>query len=159
MFLDKDIQEYKMVDVLKKKKTIEERRLELKEKEKALMERERIYSKKLMVEIGKIAIKSNISHLDKDHLFGAFLDISEKAKNPKNLAQWKEISSKANEEEEKGKQIIISFKTSPTSEVKALLKNNKFKWNTFRGEYYGFGDKGTIENLFKNHECKIEVIV
>lgn len=148
-----------MVAVSKKLKILEDKKNKIRDQAKALKERERLSFRKQQLEIGRLAMKAKISDLDNDSLFGAFLEISEKAKDEENQMKWKKICTTYQETNEKnGQALTIYFKSPPSAEVKDRLKKLKFRWNSFRGEYYGFGDKKVISDQFKSPECKIESI-
>lgn len=147
-----------MAEVIRKKLSLAEKKDILRKKEKLLSAREKLSTQNQMINIGKLASKAKINHLDDHTLFGAFLEISKHLSDDSKLTAWKMHSENKNKEKESGKPLTISFKLTPDKEVKDLLKLNKFKWNSFRREYYGFGDKAELSKLFKNIECKIEVI-
>lgn len=150
-----------MDSVLKSKKSLEEKRVELQNKAKLLKEQERRSNEKMMKEIGRIALSAQIEHLDKDVLLGAFLEIADKYKD--NTAQkelWKQKSLQFYNNKKNinsGQPLVITFKNLPSIDVKETLKVNKFKWNSFRGEYYGYGDVELMKKLLNNIQCKIEV--
>ena len=116
--------------------------------------------------LGQLFVKTKTSHLDHEVLFGALLEIAERAQNEHALNSWRvkfeeyaEINKKSYVTAN-GSRMTISFKsqTSLAPEIKEKLKEMKFKWNEFRGEYYGFGDREALRNLLAGHECNIETI-
>ena len=144
--------------LMKQKKALEDKKNKLRDKEKFIKEREKRTSQKQMLEVGRLAAKAKIAKIELDSLFGAFLEIAENLSNAEKLAQWKEKSSIENSKNMSGNRITISFKQTPENSVKEQLKKLNFKWNRFRGEYYGIGDKSALSVILKNTEHKIEVI-
>lgn len=131
------------------------------EKAKRLKEIEMRSINKQLLEIGRLAMAAKIDKLDKESLLGAFLEIAEKSQSGSaSLDLWKKKSQalKTQTSDRVGQALVISFETSPPIEIKAVLKEHKFKWNDFRGEYYGFGDKTKISNLLKSCKCAIESV-
>jgi len=147
-----------MTDNLKtQKKSIEERKRDLEQKKKNLMNKERASSQKRMLEIGRFALKAKINNLDDSLLFGAFIEIANNSNNVEFIAKCRENLQQINTENS-GSRITISFKQPPSREIKDHLKSIDFKWNKFRGEYYGFGDKSSLSKIIGKIDCKIEVI-
>lgn len=147
-----------MLNVIIKKSLLEEKKELLKKKERLLNEKEKIIDQKRLINIGRLASKANLGHLDEHTLFGGFLELSKHLSNQSKLMEWKEKSEQETASKQRGNPITISFKGQPNKNEKQLLKIHKFKWNSFRGEYYGFGDKGQITKLFEKSECKIDLI-
>lgn len=147
-----------MPSLEKQKSKLEDNKRKLKEREKMLKEKEKKSSKNTLSNLGRLLIKTQISHLDSEALIGALLAISEMAKDEKNISLWKEKAQKHKANDKTGNAITISFKNPPDFEVREKLKELNFKWNSFRGEYYGFSKKDEVSDLLKNHECKIEMI-
>ncbi len=52
--------------------------------------------------------------------------------------------------------LIVSFETDPPPEIKTALKGLKFRWNAFRREWYGYGQKDQLEELLKASKATIE---
>jgi hypothetical protein len=144
--------------IVEAKKVLAEKLKDLRKKEKILLEKEKISENKKLIALGNLVVKAKIDHLNNEYLFGAFIEIAEYSKNPENLNRWKENRKNIctqNPEFKKNK-ITISFKKTIDPSLKIQLKNLGFKWNKFSGEYYGFGDKSEIVDLFKNQECSIQ---
>ncbi len=152
-----------MLNIEKQKSRIENSKGKLKEKEKLLKEKEKKEFRNRINALGELFVKTQTSHLDHELLLGALLEIAEKSKIEKNLTEWRE-KFEENERSQrltiskKGNAITISFKLSPDPIVKKKLKELNFKWNSFRCEYYGFGEKTVLNELLKNCECSIEMI-
>jgi hypothetical protein len=147
-----------MVNFAKQKASLESQKRKIKDKEKMLREQEKRISEKNLV---SVLMKSKIAHLDQEALMGALLEISEKANDTNILEKWREKSSQHNTSDPQKiteNPITISFKSHPPIDVRNMLKDMKFKWNSFRGEYYGFWKKNIVKDKFKNYECTIEEI-
>lgn len=142
----------------KQKQQIATRKKELQDKEKRIREKELQNQKKRYIEIGRLAYKAKIDHIDESSLLGAFLEIAEKSSLAEVLQQWKKKSTKIPNSATQNTPLSIKFTISPSVEIKAILKAQKFRWHSFRGEYYGNGNQGEIEKLLKGIPCKIEVL-
>lgn len=143
--------EKQKLDEKKKKIVLQERILKEKEKKQRALRFE---------EIGRIAVKANIDILDEHTILGAFLEISDKIKENNSIDTWKvraekflQVIAKADDSP-----ISISFESDPSAETKSKLKDAGFKWNRFRKEYYGFGNRSEVQKLFQEAGCTIEVL-
>lgn len=140
-------------NILHKKKKLLAKEAEIKLKEKKSLEK-RFY------ELGKLLVKSNIFEFDDQLLLGAFIDIYERSQDENLRKQWVEKSKcffRENSNNELSRLLVI-FKNPPPDEIKSKLKQMKFKWNEFRGEYFGYGDKENLSKLLSGIECTIEEI-
>ena len=133
---------------------IEERKKRIRELE---IRAKKLGRKKRLVEFQSLANKAGLLDLDLDStaLFGALLEISESSKDLKTLNRWKERGAIKTEDKIP---VAISFKTSPSQEIKDSLKDLKFRWNSFRREYYGSGDISVLKSLLKNVEHEVITI-
>lgn len=141
------------------KEKLEKKKKQLLLKEKLIKEKERQVRARRLVEIGKLAGKAEIDHLDEQVILGAFLEIAENLKEKRNLENWKQ-KAKAfleNAEESIQEPLIISFASNPAPEVKFLLRELNFKWNNFRKEFYGYGDRKSIEKALAGTEYMIDL--
>lgn len=57
-----------------------------------------------------------------------------------------------------GTPLSITFTSDTDESTKKEIRNSGFKWNKFRTEFYGHGNKSEIEPLLKNTDYKVEVI-
>ena len=147
-----------MANLEQQKSKLEETKRKLKEKENMRRGKERIQTQNALSNLGQLFVRTKLSHLDQEILLGALLEISEKSKDEKVLENWRKKSQQHSATTIKGNPITISFKNPPAFEIKEQLKSMNFKWHSFRGEYYGHGDKSIMEKLLANHDCKIEII-
>ena len=136
-----------------KKQKIKYNELNLKKKELAIQIRAK-------ESIGEVAFQASIHHLGESTLLGAFLEINDRAKNEETVRRWASEGEKYLEFNNKNIQqpMIIKFLSSETPESKKIMKENKFRWNTFNGEWQGRGIKSAVEDLLKNHTVSIEVV-
>ncbi len=150
-----------MSEVLDK---LSEKKRKLDEQKKKLNDlefRERLKKKKQnLVILRKLLDKTNLMDtFSNNHqaLEGAFIELSELAKDNKNVTRWINLAESSSLKSASSfLALAISFKNHPSNEVREKLKALKFKWNGFRKEYYGFGDKKEIEKLLSDTEAKIE---
>lgn len=144
-----------MANADKKIKTVDEKLSELKEKEKQLIAKEKSSYQKRLLDIGRLAAKANIDSLDSNILLGAFLEIASRMNDKECVSTWIKNSSNK-EQEKKGNRFAVSFKEQPSNEVKELLKSLGFRWNSFRGEYFGIASAESLEEISKKAKCKID---
>lgn len=143
----------------KQKLLLESSKEKIKQKEKMLKEKEKMSARATLSSLGQLFVKTKTSHLDPEILLGALLEIAERSNEKEILDGWMkraqnytELSSKNS----RGTPLAISFKSHPDVDIRTKLKELKFKWNGFRGEFYGFGDKTILQNLLQESACSIE---
>ena len=148
----------------KAKQKLDEEKQRLKAKIKSKEEMLRIKEKKQLfnqlVEIGKVAQKANINDIDRLTLLGAFIEISKVKEDPSKLASWRkqgELLEEKNSQSDSSA-LTIKFSSTPSEANLKKIKELKFKWNRFRKEFYGYGNKETLNNLLKNDQPIIEEI-
>jgi|LakMenE18May11ns_1017448.scaffolds.fasta_scaffold9876512_2 hypothetical protein len=144
----------------KKKYMFEEKQKKLKEKKELLKFKEKQYMNKKFLDMGKLVHLSKISNLDDQLLLGAFLEIAERMNDETSKSVWLEKEKKFRAQDDKNVQtrILLSFKNPPPLEVRNSLRQMKFRWNEFRKEYQGIGDKAALENLLKGLQYDLEEI-
>lgn len=136
--------------LMKEKLALKERMLAMKERKKRV---------KRFSEVGKIAYSAGIDQLDQAILLGAFLEISSQLSEKLKIDHWKRLADEFSKEQETEKSgLIISFQNPPSDEIRTTLKEMKFRWNKFRGEYYGYGEKKLLDELLKTCQANIEVV-
>jgi len=141
-----------------KKKKLDKQIEKFELKKKLLEAKERKKQASKFSEIGRIASKAKIDHLDEHTLLGAFIEIANQ-QNEK-CEEWKKHAEEFNNPLSKESEQVFSiyFKEEPSKEIKKYMKESKFIWNRFRREYYGRGNKKDLENLLKGYQAKIEEI-
>lgn len=149
-----------MTTIGKEKERLNKKLERLKEQEKKLLEKEKLMKKNRYAEIGKLAYKAKIGSLNENLLLGAFLEISHKMKTDSHQKSWEKLAEDFQNDltSNSNTPLTISFKTHPDKEIQEQLKGLKFRWNSFRGEYYGYGNHDELKELLKNCSCKIEVV-
>lgn len=126
------------------KEKLDQTRARLEKRQKLIHTKMRKGRLKGMIELGGLVAKAGLENFDPVVLFGAFLEIKEAATNEKALKRWaekREAWLKMNE----ARRLIVKLLSEPATEASNLLKGKKFRWNTFRKEWYGFGKKEEIE--------------
>ncbi len=150
-----------MTDNLESQKAaIAQKKERLEKKEKLLKQKERKLRTKRLIELGSLIEKIELNDLQGSALFGALLEIKEKSKNKDSIEAWtkkgKEFSARPFAV--KQSPLAISFAHSPPEAILKILREKSFKWNRFRKEWYGFGDKKSLEDTLKNANATIEVL-
>ena len=126
-----------------------------------MKEREKKHLFNKLIEIGKLASKSSIDNLEKMALLGAFLEIGQKRENQSILLEnWRKKAEDFLKYSDKNNTVSLSIKfpSPPDKIILDKLKELKFKWNRFRKEFYGLGNKDDISKLFSETGCFIEEI-
>jgi len=149
-----------VVDLDEQKKKIEVQKKKIQIKEKMLKEHEKQKKFRRLSEIVATAIKANIDQLDEVTLLGAFLEIAGKMQNEKTLSEWKEMGELylQNQDEKAAVPLIISFESDPGTPIKEELRKLRFRWNSFRKEYCGYGNQKELEALLQSSHATIEII-
>ena len=147
-------------DQLKSQKeflAIKKERIE--KKEKILKAKERKLRIRKLIELGSLVEKAHIGQLQSEALLGAFAEIQLKSKDPETLSKWTETGKIfLNQQSSISKTpLIVSFETPPPEEILKQLRGYKFKWNRFRKEWYGYGDKEELASIFEKFSPKITV--
>lgn len=142
------------------KKRLENEKEKIRLKEKLIRDRERKMRAKRFQEIGRLAHKAEIDLLDSDALLGAFLEIQSRKANKSDIAGWKEKASalKTADDQQGKTPMIVALKEEAPTEVKRKLSDLNFKWNSFRKEYYGHGNRGELSEILENIKHELEVV-
>lgn len=137
-----------------KKKRLAQKKQSIQMQEKLLKEQEKKKRAARFAEIGRLANAANIDHFDQTTLLGAFIELAEKLQNDSAKEKYtKNGHDFLKQQKEKDSiPMFITFKSTPNKEIKEKLKTLKFKWNSFRGEFYGYGNKKDIETLLTGYE-------
>jgi hypothetical protein len=142
---------------------LSEKKQQILQAQKLLIRQEREKEKRIRIkksiEIGKLACKANIDLIDSQALLGAFLELAHRASEAKNIEKWQQAAKDFLHKSQFEQQTLcVSFQSEPSSEVKKRIQDLGFRWNKFRKEFYGYGKKIDIENMFKDLPCKIEIL-
>ena len=149
-----------VVDLEEEKKKVELQKKKIQLKEKLIREQEKRRKFKRISEIVEIAFKMNLDQVEDAVLMGAFLEISEKIQDPKMIVEWKKMAAlhQQSHEEKSEHLLAIAFTKEPEKEVREMLKKMKFRWNSFRKEFCGYGNQRELENLLKESDFSIEIL-
>ncbi|MEM7175140.1 MAG: conjugal transfer protein TraD [Chlamydiota bacterium] len=128
--------------------------------EQLLKEKERKQRTKSLIKLGALIAKAKLDSFEKEEILGALLEIKEKSEDKEMLAKWKEKGTAIfeSEKEKSGQAIIIRFPEAPSTMVRKKLKDNKFRWNAWRKEWQGRGNREELEKLFENDHAQIESV-
>lgn len=150
------------IDLEKKKLGEEKKKLKekLAAKEQKLKEREKKHLFNQLIGIGKLASKANIDNLEKMALLGAFIEISQKKNEQLILENWSKIAEEFLKyiDQNNAVSLSVKFPSPPDKIILDKLKELKFKWNRFRKEFYGFGNKDEVSKILSETGCIIEEI-
>lgn len=128
----------------------------IEQKEKLIKEKERKMKLRRLIQIGTLAARSEIDHLDDPTLSGAFAQIKEGLKNPEMIKKWRQDGEQLDKVNRLP--LIVSFAKEPSEELKKVLRNQNFKWVNFRQEWHGYGIKDEIEKLIEPVGGRVEVV-
>jgi hypothetical protein len=147
------------VSLEEKKKKLSEKKQDLLLKEKIIREKEKRQRFEKFSSVGELAYNANIDHLDHSILLGAFLEIAQIA-NKANEEKWQRNAEEFMKKQEAkiATPVSIRFLEEPTKEAKEKLKGMSLKWNSFRKEFYGYGNKKEIEESLIGLKFQVEEI-
>jgi len=142
------------------KSKIDQQKRKLQIKEKILKEKEKRMRVQKCTEIGKVAFKAEIDQLDPLILLGAFLEVAEKKNNDTQINEWKKKSEAFLDEKDSDslRQLIVSFSSDVSTEIRGVMRKMDFKWNKFRKEFYGYGCQKNLEKTLEGSDFKIEIL-
>jgi len=142
----------KIVNRLKK---IAEKKAKLDFQERLLREKTRRQRTKRMIEIGSTAASFGIDAFDDLTIKGAFAEIQEKSLQANTIEQWKKKGEALSKRSLLP--LLVSFGTEPSDLIKIILKNQRFRWNSMRREWQGYGIKEEMEHLIQDFKGKVEI--
>ena len=152
--------ETKMNDLEKKKEALKLKKSRIEHQEKLLKLKERKNRTRLLIEVGGVAAKAGIDHLNTNTLLGAFLEIKEKEKEEGVIKRWTKKGAEAFDldKEKNGEAIILTFESEPAKKVKTEIREAGLRWNRFRKEWQGYTKRANLEKLLKGTEHQIQTI-
>jgi len=147
-------------DIEKEKEVLKLKKSRLEAKERLLKLKERKKRTRLLIEIGGLAVKSGIAHLNTNTLMGAFLEIQEKSSDETTVKKWTQKGAEAFEKDkqENGVPLIVTFEEEPERAIKSKIRGLGLKWNRFRKEWQGYGVSSDLEKILKGTNYKIEAL-
>ena len=144
-----------------KRLTLAQRMNRLKEQEARIKNIERKTRTKRLIEIGWLVAKANLDSLTSNELYGALLEISDKAKDTTKIKVWEEKGGKTffRETKQNGEPIIVKFTEKPDNETRKILREHGLKWNSLRQEWEGIADYLAIKSMVENINGSIRKLV
>lgn len=154
------LEDSKMNDLEKRKEALKLKKSRIEHQEKLLKLKERKNRTRLLIEVGGVASKAGIDHLNTNTLLGAFLEIKEKEKDEGAIKQWTKKGAEALDLDKKqnGEPLIVTFAEEPVKSVKVKLRGVGLRWNRFRREWQGFSKKAQLENLLKGIDYQVQAL-
>ena len=143
-------------DIEKKLEKIAVEKSRLAQKEMLLRKKNEKKEIGRFIEVGRLAAQAGILTLNRETLLGAFLEISSRIADEQLLSSWKKAGEKtlfSNKQD-----LIISFAEVTSAEITNIMMSHSFRWNRFRKEWHGRGEKELLEKLLEGKNAKIEVI-
>ena len=149
-----------MNELEKKKEAIKLKKSRLEQQERLLKVKERKKRTRLLIEIGGIAAKAGIDHLNMNTLLGAFLEVKGKMGDEGVVKRWTKRGAEALdlEQQQNGEALIVTFAQEPEKQVKTQIREEGLRWNRFRKEWQGFARRAQLENLLKGMEYELQVL-
>lgn len=157
---DTKLGDSKMSVLEKKKEALKLKKSRLEHQERLLKLRERKNRTRLLIEVGGVASKAGIDHLNTNTLLGAFLEIKEKEKEEGLIKRWTKRGAGALDlgKEQNGEPLVVTFAKEPEKAVKVKLRGVGLRWNRFRREWQGFAKKPQLEKLLKGIEYELQAL-
>jgi hypothetical protein len=150
----------KINELEKKKEALKLKKSRLEHQERLLKLKERKNRTRILIEIGGLASKAEIDHLNTNTLLGAFLEIKEKEKEEGMLKRWTKKGAEAFDldREKNGEPLIVTFNQEPEKPIKNEIRQAGLRWNRFRKEWQGFAKRATLEKVLKGTEHQIQAL-
>lgn len=149
-----------MNELEKKKEALKLKKSRIEHQERLLKLKERKNRTRILIEIGGVASKAGIDHLNTNTLLGAFLEIKDKEKEEGMIKRWTKKGAEAFDldREKNGEPLIVTFNEEPEKKIKTQIRQEGLRWNRFRKEWQGFAKRLTIEKLLKGMEHQLQVL-
>ena len=149
-----------MNELEKKKEALKLKKSRIEHQERLLKLKERKNRTRVLIEIGGVASKAGIDHLNMNTLLGAFLEIKKKEKEEGMIKQWTKKGAEALDldQKENGEPLIVTFVEEPEKKIKTQIRQAGLRWNRFRKEWYGRAKKIHLEKLLKGKEYRLQVL-
>jgi len=149
-----------MNELEKKKEALKLKKSRIEQQERLIKLKERKNRTRVLIEIGGIASKAGIDHLNTNTLLGAFIEIKEKEQEEGLLKRWTKKGAEALDRDKKknGEPFIVTFNAEPEKKVKIEIRQAGLRWNRFRKEWQGFAKRATLEKLLKGTEHQIQAL-
>ena len=150
----------KMNELEKKKEALKLKKSRIEHQERLLKLKERKNRTRLLIEVGGVASKGGIDHLNTNTLLGAFLEIKEKEQEEGTLKRWTKKGAEALDRDKKknGEPLILTFAEEPEKKIKTEIRQAGLRWNRFRKEWQGFAKKAQLEKLLKGVDHQLQAL-
>ncbi len=147
-----------MNELEKKKEALKLKKSRIEHQERLLKLKERKNRTRILIEIGGVASKAGIDHLNTNTLLGAFLEIKDREKEEGK--RWTKRGAEALDVDKKknGEPLIVTFAEEPEKKIKTQIRQAGLRWNRFRKEWQGFAKRATLEKLLKGMEHQIQAL-
>ncbi len=157
---DTKLEPPKMNDLDKKKEALKLKKSRIEHQERLLKLKERKNRTRLLIEVGGVASKAGIDHLNTNTLLGAFLEIKEKEKDEGVIKQWTKKGAEALDMDKKknGEPLIVTFAEEPEKKIKNEIRQAGLRWNRFRKEWQGFAKKVELEKILKGGDHQVQAL-
>jgi hypothetical protein len=157
---DLKLEDPKMNDLDKKKEALKLKKSRIEHQERLLKLKERKNRTRLLIEVGGIASKAGIDHLNTNTLLGAFLEIKEKGKDEGVIKEWTRRGAETLDvdKQQNGEPFGVTFAEEPEKAVKVKLRGMGLRWNRFRREWQGFAKKVELEKLLKGIDHRAQAL-
>lgn len=157
---DTKLEDSKMNDLDKKKEVLKLKKSRIEHQERLLKLKERKNRTRLLIEIGGVASKAGIDHLNTNTLLGAFLEIKEKGKEEGVIKEWTKRGAEALDldKRQNGEPLVVTFAEEPEKSVKVKLRGMGLRWNRFRREWQGFAKKVELEKFLKGVDHQVQAL-
>jgi len=140
--------------IISEKEKLSMTRARLEKRQKIINQKERKVRLRKMIELGELLVTAGLEDLNYETIFGALLEIKEFSENRGSIKKWTEKRD-AWLTLNRPQRLIVSFDNESTAETEKILRNMKFKWNSFRNEWYGRGKKDELQALLGKDNAKI----
>ena len=140
--------------IVSEKEKLAQTRARLEKRQRLVNELERKVKIRKTIELGDLIIKAGLDDFDSQVLLGALLEIKALSTEKSNVKRWSERQV-AWLNSNQPQRLIVSFQGESSSETTDLLRSKKFRWNSFRQEWYGFGKKDELQTLLGKDNAKI----
>ena len=113
-----------MNELEKKKEALKLKKSRIEHQERLLKLKERKNRTRLLIEIGGVASKAGIDHLNTNTLLGAFLEIKEKEQEEGIIKRWTKKGAEALDRDKKknGEPLIVTFAEEPEKKIKTEIR-------------------------------------
>jgi hypothetical protein len=146
--------------LLQRQQTLARKKDLLAQKEKVLKDSLRKERVRLLIEKGSLLEKAGLLSLDTNTLYGALLEVAQKASCPHTLQSWTQKGGAAFSQEAKAlnrSPILLQFPKQPPEEIRKTLRALGLRWNSLRQEWNGFAPLEPLQLIAQEHNATLTV--